>query len=93
MCVRVACGASRRNALALCPLQHSSMVRQLRAREGATRASCLLSTNVSQPQIKQNMHASTYMYTDIQEQMHAITYLLYKYSQTCVIEMMGAKWP
>ncbi|KAM7371951.1 hypothetical protein PAMP_009151 [Pampus punctatissimus] len=56
---------SKRNAVSLCLLQHSSMVRQLHAHEGATRASCLLSTNASQPQIKHNMHASTYMHTNI----------------------------
>lgn len=83
----VACGASERNSLAQCPLQHSSLVRQLHAHEGATRASCLLSTNASQPQIKNNMHASTYIW----EQMHAITYLLYKHSQIFAVEMGGGE--
>lgn len=53
------------------------MVRQLHAHEGATRGPCLLNTNASQTQMKDNIHVNTY----IPQHMDGIVFLFIVYLQ------------
>lgn len=63
MYVKVSHGASKRNALAPYPPQHSSPVRQFHAHEGATRASRLRSANASQSQMKHVLYVHIQTHT------------------------------